>query len=65
MHCIVANVVHLRCAWDAKRVVNLMNKVEHSSGLRGDWMPAGGLILWLLMRNDMFSLVNSYWHCGA
>lgn len=43
--------VQFRCTWDAKRVVNLMNKVEHSSrgmaesGLRGDWMPAGGLIL--------------------
>lgn len=51
LHSIIANAVHFRSTWDAKRVVNLMNKVEHSSrgmaesGLRGDWMPAGGLIL--------------------
>lgn len=51
MHRITANAVHFSCTWDAKGVVILMNKVEHSSrgtaesGLREDWMPAGGLIL--------------------
>lgn len=43
--------MHFKYTWDAKRVGNLMRKVEQSgrgtaeSCLEGDWMPAGGLIL--------------------